>query len=1383
MKLKIRLLSLFLCFCLLLTLIPHTAPKAEAASLAGMLGNLLLSRGTLAAVTGISAIGKYTGDTETAALINKWVFGVIDTVTPGLEAAKELSRQMTALHNEVMAELDFIEQKLDSNLSGIEKALASVAANDAYDNYLSAWNADVTGPLSDNGYHHVVNAYKNYLEYAGSYMNGTKVTIGNVELIATRENVEDCRDSFRAALERFSGYDYDTSAGFKDSAAYYDHILYETNAVDQKAVSTINTLIGRMINAYGDPAGGRYLDRAAQVAYAYFPYSEDQAAFVDAAIMKQSHELNMALLAYQEFIGMRKEYCESKLKELEASGASDAELDALRIKLNECSEPNKNILDLIYGGRACDHIGGATTALNTWLSDPIYISNSNSSYLYLEDYIRATDTDRVTLTNSNFAEQSDFDTILAESKEGKNASIIDTMINIAMIERDIVEAQAVSSADTITNQVEFIRRGVVIANLHGRATVKPVYLLADSTEDKSARLMRNLNWEKTIQDLALTPLMGYHFTVPHADYYNLRDGIYSDGYNDLSMVSADELQALVDNIPLATRKSILRNYFADVLGEYPEGRDLVMLTSDGTTSGNAENMYYTEYKGIDMLNATSFITENVTHDALENTSYTVMLAGGDVTYGKLTAESDSLMVSLSGEGYDAQTGKTAAASAVTLTVTPTGCGKITRITAQYHEEPGNPYKVTYTDILVDENTADSLSCNDDGSVELVYYMPYTNVTLVVEGQSGHPFSDAGFCPVCGAYEPAVHTENGHMISNAGQLYWFSAAIRGDMTHISSEDLPTLDAEQTMAALFGTIIAPIDLSVADDAWVPIGTAEVPYLGCFDGGNQPITNLNGPLFGQAQNVTLRNIAIESGTFGPTDQEQEYIGSIAGRLNGYSNMIHCYSKAICTGSATRAAGGLAGNVNNGFIQDCYFAGSLRNASNCYVGGLVGNCGVVDVENCSVVASVGEVKSGGLIAEVASSATITNSYFDSSLSGAPSACYSNTNLAPEASKSSEAYESGEVAYLLNAESENAVWYQTIGKQKYPEFTGQKVYYVESKNGYSNYPDGICPHPEENLSQSITSSLGTHTIYTSCFCGEYSTSVTEDCVDRNIDNYCDVCGEEMPAAYGVDSWNLSLHGDIRVNFLLNLASTAATVEITVDGEPFLFNASDLSKEDKLYKATVGVAATQMTQPITVKILEGEETMFTETYTVRQYCDTILADESYSRYHILIKEMLNYGGAAQVYFDYDAENPANDGITDVAATEIPETAEKMVINDKVSNVNFYGASLVYRDRIAVRFYFTGDITGCTFTDANGNAYSATAKSDKYYIEIANILPQDLAQMITLTVTDAGGNALTVTYSPMNYIVRMSTKDSDNLKVLLKALYNYHLAAKTYSTDA
>ena len=79
-----------------------------------------------------------------------------------------------------------------------------------------------------------------------------------------------------------------------------------------------------------------------------------------------------------------------------------------------------------------------------------------------------------------------------------------------------------------------------------------------------------------------------------------------------------------------------------------------------------------------------------------------------------------------------------------------------------------------------------------------------------------------------------------------------------------------------------------------------------------------------------------------------------------------------------------------------------------------------------------------------------------------------------------------------------------------------------------------------------------------------------------------------------------------------------------------------------------------------------------------------------------------------------------------------------------------------------------------------------------YKEISEKLGMDTAieiyqmfkgQQINLIVTDASGNTLTVTYGPMNYIVRMNEKGSDALKTLLKALYNYHLAAKAYPEAA
>lgn len=285
----------------------------------------------------------------------------------------------------------------------------------------------------------------------------------------------------------------------------------------------------------------------------------------------------------------------------------------------------------------------------------------------------------------------------------------------------------------------------------------------------------------------------------------------------------------------------------------------------------------------------------------------------------------------------------------------------------------------------------------------------------------------------------------------------------------------------------------------------------------------------------------------------------------------------------------------------------------------------------------------------------------------------------------------------------------------------------------------------------------------------------------------CSVCGETvtqtLPMLIGeVAQWNIALQDDFEVKLYLQVSESiqsTAQVKLSVGKQTTTRNIAELEKtEDGYFLLRVALTATQMNETITVQVISGDTLGEESSYTVRQYCDTVLADESKSQYHALIKEMLNYGAMAQLYFGYDTENLVNEGITGVATEEIPEETEEMAISGNLSNLEYYGASLVYRNRIAVRFYFTGDVRGCTFTVA-GNSYVPVAKNEMYYIEITDILPQNLDQQITLTVTDADGNTLTVIYGPMNYIVRMNQKGDEKTKNLLKALYNYHLAAKAF----
>ena len=273
-----------------------------------------------------------------------------------------------------------------------------------------------------------------------------------------------------------------------------------------------------------------------------------------------------------------------------------------------------------------------------------------------------------------------------------------------------------------------------------------------------------------------------------------------------------------------------------------------------------------------------------------------------------------------------------------------------------------------------------------------------------------------------------------------------------------------------------------------------------------------------------------------------------------------------------------------------------------------------------------------------------------------------------------------------------------------------------------------------------------------------------------------------------VDSWNVSLSDNLIVNFYMKInekIADTARVRIYVGDTSVTYRVANMEQtEDGLYIARVPVSAAQMSDYILVTVLNCTHIGETQTYTVRQYADIILGDESYSKYHQLVREMLNYGAAAQLYFDYEADNLANTGITDAGTVKIPGSIDdEFAISGEADGVAFYGASLVFRDRIAVRYYFefAGAIKNYQFT-VNGQTYAPQLKDGLYYVEVDGILPQDLDESITLTITDPAEKVLSVSYSPLTYISRMNQKGDEVTKNLVKALYNYYLAAKAVAAE-
>lgn len=271
-----------------------------------------------------------------------------------------------------------------------------------------------------------------------------------------------------------------------------------------------------------------------------------------------------------------------------------------------------------------------------------------------------------------------------------------------------------------------------------------------------------------------------------------------------------------------------------------------------------------------------------------------------------------------------------------------------------------------------------------------------------------------------------------------------------------------------------------------------------------------------------------------------------------------------------------------------------------------------------------------------------------------------------------------------------------------------------------------------------------------------------------------------------IESWNLSLGEDIGVNFYTRLDVPERTnVQISVDGLKTVLDASDADVKDGLYVFTVNLAAAQMTEKINVEILIDDNTVLTGGYTVAQYAQYILADEnnefSYQT-EVLVKAMLGYGGKAQTYFGYNTQSMADAGIS-IGNESIPNSIPEVELSGNVDGIAFYGASMLFQSKTALRYYFrvTGDIGRYTFK-VGEKEYQAVAKDGMYYVEIGDINPQDLDKTVVLTVSGTT-DEMTIGYSPMHYIQRMYYgNSSDELKGLLQAMYAYHIAARGYAGE-
>ncbi|MBP9989692.1 MAG: hypothetical protein KBT46_09385, partial [Ruminococcus sp.] len=198
----------------------------------------------------------------------------------------------------------------------------------------------------------------------------------------------------------------------------------------------------------------------------------------------------------------------------------------------------------------------------------------------------------------------------------------------------------------------------------------------------------------------------------------------------------------------------------------------------------------------------------------------------------------------------------------------------------------------------------------------------------------------------------------YLISKPSELAWFGALVNGTLNGYDAT--PSANARVTADLLLNINVNSDDFSIVE--WTPIGTAEHPYTGTFDGGGYNIAGIytsteaglnrtNVGLFGYVGTGTVKNTVVIDGKI----QGVENVGGIAGYLFGGTIQNCCCSSEVC---GDRAVGGIVGNIGNTSttkVNNCCMLGTITGTNvqgdESYlqnVGGIVGYNNRSTVSQC---------------------------------------------------------------------------------------------------------------------------------------------------------------------------------------------------------------------------------------------------------------------------------------------------------------------------------------------------------------------------------------------------------------------------------------------------
>lgn len=190
---------------------------------------------------------------------------------------------------------------------------------------------------------------------------------------------------------------------------------------------------------------------------------------------------------------------------------------------------------------------------------------------------------------------------------------------------------------------------------------------------------------------------------------------------------------------------------------------------------------------------------------------------------------------------------------------------------------------------------------------------------------------------------------------------------------------------------------------------------------------------------------------------------------------------------------------------------------------------------------------------------------------------------------------------------------------------------------------------------------------------------------------------------------------------------------------------------------------------------DGRAVSYSKADSVREYVNRAFKNQTNEGKRLLV-DMLNYGAAAQTYFNYRTNDLANQ-YNAVDKSYGTQTAAP-TSNNLSKGTNYVGSRLVLENRIQMQVAFTGLNRSMyavySYTDYSGKVHNITVNGadfvyadSMYCIELSNLVFADARSLVTIQIYNANGVLLSTVQDSIESYVNRSGETQPLYDALIK----------------